>query len=185
MRISIFALALMALPLHAQFSVGVRGGIPISDSFEAAQNYRNVPHRYLIGPTFEARLPFRFGVTFDMLYRNLEYRNGAAPGVSTKKMDFPIMVRYRLGKDGVRPFVAAGPTFNKFWGRDLLSPIEYVKSSSAGIVFGAGLDIKGPFFHFAPELRITHYGRENFKDPTGVLLKSKLNQADLIVGFTW
>jgi hypothetical protein len=185
MRLSIFALVLAAFPLHAQFSVGIRGGIPITDSYKVASNYRNIPNRYLIGPTFEARLPLRFAVTFDLLYRKQEFQNGTAASVSTNKMDFPIMVRYRLGKDSMRPFIAAGPTFNKFWGRNLFSPIEYVKSSAGGVVFGAGVDLKGPFFHLAPELRITHYGKENFKDPTGALFKSKLNQADLIVGFTW
>jgi hypothetical protein len=55
-------------------------------------------------------------------------------------------------------------------------PGELVHESHAGVVLGAGVDVKIPFVRVSGELRYTRQGSEDFRDI------SKLNQAEFLLG---
>jgi len=195
------ALFLVAGALWAQnIGVGVRGGVPLVDAFDAAsgllRSYRNVPKNYIIGPTFEVRLPFRLGIEIDALYRKLEYETQgerASFRTTAGQWEFPLLLKYRFTGGRAAPFIAAGGSWNKITGPTQFlvgaatsgRPIELLNESSAGFVLGGGVDIKIPVLRIQPELRYTRRGSANFKDPLGDLLKSNLNQVDLLIGVTF
>ena len=174
-------LAMLACPAGAQsISVGVRGGVPLSDAFEAvpgALSFRNLPHRWTAGPTLEVRLPLSLGLTFDALYSRVEYERLDAPGTeSGGQWDFPLMLRYRAGVGPVRPFVAGGGTFNA------LTDVSAPTSNAAGVVLGTGVEVKIPFVRITPEIRYTR----RFSDQLELDgLRSNRNQFVFLTGITF
>jgi len=179
--IRLLLLAALAAPAWAQsISVGVRGGVPLSDAFEAvpgALSFSNVPHRWTAGPTLEVRLPFSLGVTFDALYSRVEYERQDGSGRETGgQWDFPLMLRYRAGIGPVRPFVAGGGSFNKI--TDVTAPT----STAAGLVLGTGVEVKIPFVRITPEVRYTR----RFDDAVSLDgLRSNRNQFVFLTGITF
>jgi hypothetical protein len=174
-------LAAMAGPAGAQsLSVGVRGGVPLSDVFESAPgglSSNSVPHRWTLGPTIEVRLPLNLAVTFDALYSKVEYEPADMNGrISAGQWDFPLMLRYRAGIGPVRPFVAGGGSFNK------ITDITTAKSSVAGLVFGAGVEVKIPFVRITPEVRYTRRLDDNLSLEA---LRSNRNQFVFLTGITF
>ena len=160
--------------------VGFRGGVPLTDAFKTIENAgslaRNRPSHWIAGPTLEIRLPAGLGITFDALYNRLGYES-AGQTQSGSLWEFPAMLRYRIGPQPlVKPFLAAGGSFNKLTG------IRTPKSSVTGIVFGGGVEIKLPFMRIAPELRLSRRLEENV---TLGSIKSNLNQAVFLVGLTF
>lgn len=175
-----------ALPLCADaLSVGVRGGIPFGDAFDAADTGRlklSGHNRFLLGPTLELRLPAGLGVSFDILYRRYRFDtegNGQKTSEGGGQWEFPLMLRYRFPGVIVRPFVGAGPTLQKLTG------LTAIKSSTAGLAMGAGLDIRAPFGHFTPELRYSRRFQDTAAGGVNSLLKANNNQFDFVVGFTF
>ncbi len=154
--VRLILLAVLAAPAWAQgISLGVRGGVPVSDAFDAvpgALSFRNIPHRWTAGPTVEVYLPLSLAVTFDALYSRVEYEREDGSGrESGGQWDFPLMLRFRPGAGPVRPFLAGGGSFNK------LTDITAPKSTVAGVVLGAGVEVKVPFVRITPEIRYTHH----------------------------
>ncbi|MBK5294317.1 MAG: PorT family protein [Acidobacteriia bacterium] len=173
-------------------SWGLRAGTPLNDAFEVARSgtigFQSIPKHFTIGPTLEVHLPFKLAVSIDALYRKLEYQstNGSSTAnQSASQWEFPLLLKYRFGDGNIRPFLAAGPTFNRITGLAVDNPVEFVKKSAAGIVFAGGIELKVPIIRITPELRFTHWGSENFSHPVNALLKSNLNQAVFLVGITF
>jgi outer membrane protein W len=173
-------------------SWGVRGGLPLTDAFAAAKQgqfgFEAIQNRYTLGPTLEVRLPFRLAVSFDILFKKLEYdrtESGVTRNVSTTQVEFPLLVKYRFGDGNLRPYLGAGPTFNRISGLRTGDPVEFVKRSAAGIAFAAGFEVKAALLRIAPEFRVTHRGSENFRHPVNALLKSRLSQVDFLIGVTF
>lgn len=161
-------------------SVGFRVGVPLTDAFKTIQTagtiVRNRPSHWIAGPTLEIRLPAGLGITFDALNNRLGYES-AGQTQSGLLWEFPAMLRYRIGAQPlVKPFLAAGGSFNKLTG------IRTPKSSVTGIVFGGGVEIKLPFMRLAPELRLSRRLEENV---TLGSIQSNLNQAVFLVGLTF
>ncbi|MEX2303663.1 MAG: hypothetical protein WD733_22155 [Bryobacterales bacterium] len=179
--IRLAVLAALAAPVWGQgLSVGVRGGVPLSDAFEAvpgALRFRNVPHRWTAGPTIEVRLPLSLGITFDALYSRVEYELDDGSGRQRGgQWDFPLMLRYRAGIGPVRPFIAGGGSFNKI--TDITTP----KSTVAGLVLGAGVEVKVPLVRITPEVRYTR----RFDDAVSLDgLRSNRNQFLFLTGITF
>jgi hypothetical protein len=174
-------LTLLAAPAWAQsISVGLRGGVPLSDAFEVFPgrfSFRNLPHRWTAGPTLEVRLPFSLGVTFDALYSRVEYERIDSPGRETGgQWEFPLMLRFRSGAGPVHPFVAGGGSFNK------LTDISTPTSSVAGVVVGAGVEVKVPFVRITPEIRYTR----RLSDQLNIEgLRSNRNEFVFLTGITF
>jgi Outer membrane protein beta-barrel domain len=174
-------LALLTAPAWAQsLSVGVRAGVPLSDAFDVFPgrfSFRNLPHHWTAGPTIEVRLPFSLGVTFDALYSRVEYERIDSPGgESGGQWEFPLMLRFRSGAGPVHPFVAGGASFNK------LTDISAPTSSAAGVVVGAGVELKVPFVRITPEIRYTR----RFSDQLNLEgLRSNRNELVFLTGITF
>jgi hypothetical protein len=190
--LSLLVFAASILPAQ-NISVGIRGGVPLTDAFEATRSavrgFENVPKRYTIGPTLEIRLPLRLGVTFDILYKRLSYEQIEVNDVvfthTSSAWEFPIMLRYRFGDGNLRPFIAGGPTFDRISAGAVRDPVEFVKKSTTGVVLGAGVEVKALLIRVTPEFRYTHRGAEHFLDAVGGLLKSNRQQAEFLVGLTF
>ena len=61
------------------FSLGIRGGIPLTDFFDNVNSgnfvLQSTTNRYIVGPTAELRLPAGFGLEVDALYRRFNYNS--------------------------------------------------------------------------------------------------------------
>lgn len=178
---SAFLAAAAGLPAQ-NISVGFRGGVPFTDSFKTVQNaasgdlFKNKPGHWILGPTFEVRLPAGFGVTLDALYNRLGFESNGQSQTGGQ-WEFPAMLRYRIGPQPVfKPFVAAGGSFNKLTG------LKTPSSSVTAIVFGGGVEVKLPFMRIAPELRLSRRLSDSI---TVGSVRANLNQAVFLVGFTF
>jgi hypothetical protein len=212
MRLILFAL-LSSISLCAQFfSVGVKGGVPITDAFNAVQgdqtSYFTSTHRYIIGPTAQVNLPLGFSVEVDALYKRLgfQYQQNTVDGTVTAQTvanswEFPLLVKWAFLPGPIRPFVDAGASFRHITGVDQFrqtllviggqtnsstsNPAELNKSTDAGFVFGGGLEFKLGKLRITPELRYTRWGGEVFRDPVNALLQTNRNQGDFLLGITF
>ena len=192
----------LTVPAAAQvFSFGVRGGVPLTDFASTVQsqnfNFNANTNRYIIGPTAELHLPFGLGLEVDALYRHMSYTGSGVVGsiigssLNSGEWEFPVLAKYRFPGKVARPFVDGGVAFDKLMGVTQSvkssvasgSPTIVNKDSTTGFVLGGGLDLHF-VIHVSPEIRFTHWGSQQFIDPTG-LLHSNQNQAEVLVGITF
>lgn len=172
----------------AQFSVGVKAGVPLNDVYVDANTGKFPQHgsttRYLIGPEVDLNLPFHVGVEADALYRH--YNLG---GSGINEWDFPILLKYRFsGVALLHPFVDAGPIFNHV--STIRPEIEIVgvtrHTAVPGVAIGGGVDFKVLLLHVKPEIRYVHWADENFNfGPLNAGLASNQDQVQFLVGFTF
>lgn len=167
------------------FSVGLKAGVPLTDALHIQSTsglaaITTNTHRYAIGPYVEVRLPLKFSIEVDALYRNFEYRLApAAPSNSVGTWEFPVMAKYKLFRGPVKPYVEGGLVFSRLTGiRDF---VELNHRSNYGIVLGAGLEIHALVLRISPEIRYDGFAFRNFDSP-GNLLQSNRNQAMVLVG---
>jgi hypothetical protein len=117
-------------------SVGVKGGIPLTQAvtgdYSSPGNMLDTG-RWTVGPTIELRLPFRFSLEADLLYRGYrEQFSGSEPEVipsgttngttypatflsiqsNNKVWDLPLLLKYRIVSGWFQPFVDAGYTLS-------------------------------------------------------------------------
>jgi opacity protein-like surface antigen len=200
---------LLAQPL----SFGIKAGVPMTDFLDTASGSQtsitSTTNRYIVGPTLELKLPLGFGVEVDALYRHFRYNSVASlvDAVSTLNTsggawEFPILVKKRLLRGPIRPFVDAGISFNKIAGLSQTvetvvfpnrvtsttnsSPAELKDSSSSGFTMGGGVEIKALLLRVTPEIRYTRWSTQHFNATIfNGSLGSNLNQAEFLVGFTF
>jgi opacity protein-like surface antigen len=188
---------------------GLKGGLPFTDFTKAVSsgtiNWSDNTGRYIVGPTFELRLPFSLAIEVDALYRRFNYNQtiGGTAGtthVSTsgKAWEFPILAKYRFKAPVARPFIAGGVAWDTLTGltqdvRNAVAstgvissshPNELNEKTTTGFVIAGGVDIKLLFLHVAPEVRYTRWGAKHFLDPNGGF-GSNQNQAEFLVGITF
>ena len=207
---ALFVLLLGAAAASAQpFTVGIKGGVPLTDFVNTVQNVSSTaPNRYIIGATAELRLPFGLGVELDALYRHLnysaQYQSTATITTSTRttgnSWEFPLLLKYRFPTPIVRPFVDAGVAWDTLSGlsqtvtdtvsptrtsttRTTSTPVELQHNSTMGFVMGAGVDIHALVLHISPEIRYTRWGSEHFN--LNGIINSNQNQAEFLVGITF
>lgn len=178
-------------------SVGLLGGAPFTDVVNATNqnNFAFVSKstNFTIGPTLQVDLPLSLRVEVDALYRPYSFTGtstipapfatSVAPvNVSGSQWRFPVLAAYRFKAPLVKPFVEAGLSFDHL--ANLSAAAKQITSgagtlvqqSHAGVVLGAGVDVKVPFIRISGELRYTHQGSADF---TSI---SNLNQAEILVG---
>lgn len=185
---------------------GVKGGIPLTNFVSAVNNgtfdFNSSTNRYIVGPTIELRLPGGFGVEADALYRRLHYSgSGIVDGAFTtskttgNNWEFPLLLKYRIPTEVVRPYVDAGIAWNTLTGiRQTVinpsssftfstNPPELHRNVSEGFVVGVGVDFH-ILLHISPEVRYTRWGSELLRDASGIL-QTKRDQAEFLVGITF
>jgi hypothetical protein len=149
------------VPLSAQsFGVGLRGGVPLSDAFKL----RGLPDSsqgFTFGPTAELRLPLGLSVGAEALYKRSSQGESA--------WEFPILGRLRAPGGLLRPFVEAGPTFQR---------VSLISQSRAGFALGGGLEIKLPIVRIQPGLRYSRFGSQGAALPSA-------NAVDFLVGISF
>jgi len=194
-------------------SVGVKGGVPITDAFETAKGnssfYATNTKRYVVGPTFELHLPARLSIEVDALYTRLGFdrgvtnASGAVIDYSTTRANswvFPVLAKWEILPGAFRPFVDAGASFRNISGvkqvRSVVSGAtlnnvtlnnapEFSKRNDVGATFGFGLAFKAGPVRISPEFRYTRWGSENFRDPVSTLLSTNKNDGAFLLGLTF
>lgn len=179
MRTELVVVLISCLPVTAQFHVGVKAGVPVTDVTETINNAvvsKNLPSRWTIGPMLEVDLPGGLGVEVDALYRRVGYEANAGRGqFSDGLWDFPLMAKYRFPGVRVRPYIGGGWTYRRL--NDLLR----FSSSSNGFVGAAGVRIKLPLVKISPEFRYTRWANEDIQPG----FRTKKDQAEILVGITF
>lgn len=177
-HLSVFSGILSAQP----FGAGLKLGVPLTD----ALNVQNVSgfaaatastHRYEIGPYVEIRLPLKFALEVDALYRSYDFQVAPSTGGPTiGSWEFPVMAKYKLFGGPLRPYVEGGLVFSRLTGVTNGSLLNH--RSNYGIALGAGLEIHALVLRISPEIRYDGFAFRNF---TG-LVESNRNQVALLVG---
>ncbi len=189
MRKTFFLFFVGIAPLLAQspFGFGLKAGVPLNDALSAdptaAIPYVENTHRYVIGPFVEVRLPSRFSVEVDALYRSYDYRetlaNWFAPAsVSPGAWEFPVLARKALLGGPIQPYIEGGVALSHLSVGDV---VELNHRNNYGIVLGAGVSLHLGLFRIAPELRYNGWAFKDFDSPTGSL-QSNRNQVAVLVG---
>ena len=200
-------LLVMAAPMLAQpFGAGFKIGLPLNDAFELT-NSQNLPislknKSYIIGPTFELRLPAGFAIELDALYTSFEVNSvgsvaSSALGASfdADSWEFPLLLKKRFGGANAvavsaRPFVDIGASFRRLGdigeiGRFITSGNIGTEKNSTGFVIGGGVEIRALFIRISPEFRFTRWGTDNFREGLANILKTNRNQGQFLVGISF
>lgn len=175
---------------QSPFGFGLKAGVPLNDALSADPSavvpYIESTHRYIIGPFVEVRLPARYSVEVDALYRSYDYRQ--PPGdffvprsVSSGVWEFPVLVRKALFGGPIQPYIEGGVALSHLSVADV---IELNHRNNYGIVLGAGVSLHLGLFRIAPELRYNGWAFKNFDSPLGSL-QSNRNQAAFLLGVSF
>ena len=122
---------------------GIRGGIPLTDNFDAIaapfnccsgiRSFTSTTNRYTVGPTVEVALPFKLSLELDALYKRYHYRETtfgvdtqARTKTTSNSWEFPLLLKYKISTPLLRPFVDTGLSLHHVGG---------VKEATAFIVF--------------------------------------------------
>jgi len=196
-KLLLFGMICAASASAEAFSVGILGGAPFTDVVNATnQNNFSFVSRstnFTIGPTIQVNLPLSLRIEVDALYRPYSFRatsTVSAPGATSvapftvdgNQWRFPVLAAYRFNTPVIKPFVEGGLSFDHLSGLSKAARIittgagSLAQQSHAGVVLGAGVDVKVPFVRVSGELRYTHQGSDDFRSI------SNLNQAEFLVG---
>lgn len=183
MRAGLLCLVL-AVPLHAQLHLGVKGGVPLNDAVKATNPFRSEFARWTFGGVAELDLPAGLGIELDLLYRRTGYsleeaQPGPGPDNIGNSWEFPLLVKYKFPGILARPYLAGGLSFRRI--TDIPNILE---NGSRGVVLGTGLRISALLVRISPELRYTRWNNEAFRAAGGALGSSR-NQVELLVGITF
>jgi hypothetical protein len=160
---------------------GLKIGFPVNDPINAASYLAFPPaswSNYTFGPYVEVRLPLKFSIEGDALYRGYTFYAAKAPSVSASTWEFPIVAKYHMLKGPIKPYVEGGLSFSH------LSDIEYPSISpnhnaNFGIVLGGGVEIRALILRISPEVRYTGYVLQDFSTSG---FTSNRNQVAVLVG---
>ena len=193
------------------FSFGIKAGLPLTEFVDTVDSGRfrftSSNHHYIVGPSFELRLPAGLGIEVDALYRRIGYEgSGNAVDVySTSRTtgnawEFPVLGKYRFPGLILHPYLSAGVAFDNLSGveqtitRTVIptqitttttqSPAELKNTTTTGFVIGGGVEIKALLIRLTPEVRYTRWGSQHFTDING-LIHSNQNQAEFLLGISF
>jgi hypothetical protein len=161
-------------------SAGLKIGVPFTDAFQN-QPFPTVAtltassNAYTVGGFLEVRLPARFSVEGDALYRGLHFNN-IVGSASTGQWDFPIVAKYKLFRGPVKPYIEGGLDFSHI--SDIKNLVTASHTSNFGIVLGAGVEIHALVLRISPEVRYTGDVLKSFDN----IVSSNRNQLAFLVG---
>ncbi len=175
-------LLLLCGSVQAQsLSVGLSAGAPLNPLMTSAEGQTAATQPYTFGPALRVDLPHGLGVDLEVLYKRFRLGFVADPARATvHRLEFPVMLRYRLSRLPARPFVHAGMSFNRIvavsganaCGQGAFDETAYCIGGrfaaelrhrhTRGIVLGGGLNFRWRQLRLAPELRVTRWVDRNF-----------------------
>lgn len=205
MTSKVILLALFAQFCFAEspFIIGVRGGVPLGDVVQTVQSGSGVSSstdHYVVGPTFGIRLPAGFSVAADALFTRLTLSttsSSASSGsisASASSWEFPVLLRYTLGREGIAPFVGAGVSVRHLSDFGNIGPFltnsssntnNVIGSAAVGFALGGGLQFHAGFLHISPEIRYTHWGSNNISAAFQNVIRTNDNEGQILVGLTF
>ena len=139
------------------FTVGVRGGIPLTDFVNTVTSS---------DPTLDS-----FGATTKPIYRRPNRRVISSIWVRRGDGGVPFDTLNRLNQT----LLSATPSSH---------PPELRHNAIWGETIGGGLDIRLAVLHFLPEIRYTRWNTQHFAAPDD-LLHWNQNQAEFLLGITF
>jgi hypothetical protein len=179
-------------PATAQlFSVGLKGGIPLTDAVDGSYGVQSKMKRYVVGPMVEIKLPFSFALEADALYRRTGY-NSTFSGLQSTGMEqlransweFPLLAKYYFTpRAPLRLYVSGGYVARRLSGIDAVihsfgtdvgtglpfdityNPVTtYLLQDNPthGVAIGGGARLHAGFLRISPEIRYTHWGGAPF-----------------------
>jgi hypothetical protein len=187
---------------ESPFIIGVRGGVPLGDVINTVQSGSSISSstdHYVVGPTLGIRLPLGFSVAGDALFTRLNLSTTSASqgsiSASASSWEFPVLVRFTAGSQGIAPFVGAGISVRHLSdfgniGPFLTNPPSTTSnvvgtSATAGFVMGGGLQFKIGALHINPEIRYTHWGSDHIADAFQNVIRTNDNEGQILVGLTF
>jgi opacity protein-like surface antigen len=177
-----FGLFVASVLASAQpFGGGLKIGVPVTDALNVTASgagYVESTNRYIVGPYVEVRLPGRFSVEFDALYRSFDF-SSRSTSTSVGLWEFPLLAKYKLLPGPIKPYVEGGLVLSHLTG--VKDVVELNHTSNYGITLGAGVEIHALVLRISPEVRYEGFAFQNFSSP-GDFLHSNRNQALIMVG---
>jgi opacity protein-like surface antigen len=179
--------------------IGVRGGVPLGDVIQTVQSGSNISSstdHYVVGPTLGIRLPAGFSVAGDALFTRLTLSATSASSgsisASASSWEFPVLLRYTIGREGISPFVGAGVSVRHLSDFGNIGPFLTNSSSSvigtsaaAGFALDGGLQFHIGFLHISPEIRYTHWGSNGIAAAFQNVIHTNDNEGQILVGLTF
>jgi hypothetical protein len=168
-------------------SIGVKGGLPITDQV-SSRNDESRP--YIIGPSIEVRLPAGFAVEAAALYERIGSsstfiygrQDSTTASVTTRQRgnswEFPLLGKYyfRPHSASWQPYLGTGYSFRTvhlttdgsilsgdFLNAPSVAPYHIERGTGLGIgaTFAAGVRFRYNRFAVLPEIRYTRWGDPN------------------------
>lgn len=186
--------------LAQPIGVGIKAGVPLTDTFSDVSNFTSDTKRYILGPMVELRLPAGFAIEGDALYNKTDLSGPlSAIGsiftsvVNTNSWEFPVLLKKKFGPNtpgvSIRPYVEAGATFRYLSGlSDLPAFITNgrgVDKNNTGFTAGGGVEFKLLFLRVSPELRYTRWGTDTFTGGLANIWQTNKNQGQFLVGISF
>jgi opacity protein-like surface antigen len=187
---------------ESPFIIGVRGGVPLGDVINTVQSGSSISSstdHYVVGPTLGIRLPLGLSVAGDALFTNVNLSATSASqgsiSVSARSWEFPVLLRFTAGSQGIAPFVGAGISVRHLSDFGNIGPFltnspsttgnVIGTSATAGFVIGGGLQFKIGALHINPEIRYTHWGSDHIADAFSNVIRTNDNEGQILVGLTF
>ena len=208
---SVLFLLLGAAAASAQpFSAGLKVGLPLNDFIDTVQSgsfkASSYTNRYILGVTAQLNLPLGLAIEGDALYRHFNYQSAStlvdavtSAYATSNAWEFPLLLKYRFPSHIVRPYVDGGVAWDTIQGLSetitatlapshtttttVSNPPELAHSTTMGVVFGVGLEVKALIIKISPEIRYTRWTNQHFTLANA--LNSNQNQAEFLVGITF
>jgi opacity protein-like surface antigen len=186
---------------ESPFIIGVRGGVPLGDVIQTVQSGSSISSstdHYVVGPTLGIRLPAGFSLAGDALFTRLTLSTTSASSgsisASASSWEFPVLLRYTIGREGISPFVGAGVSVRHLSDFGNIGPFltnspsnsnSVIGSAAAGFALDGGLQFHVGFLHLSPEIRYTHWGSNSIAAAFQNVIHTNDNEGQILVGLTF
>lgn len=180
-------------------SVGVRGGVPVTNFLDAVNgrdwSVDSTGDQFIVGPTVALNLPLGLSIQADALYRRVGYEytrigNNTFATAKTNAWQFPIMGKWAFLPGPIKPFVEGGVAFQKISDWTLIGDAfrdsgALTNNPTVGATFGVGIQLKLGRVRIEPEARYTRWGVDAVNNPIDTIAKINRHQGDFLVGITF
>jgi hypothetical protein len=112
---------------------------------------------------------------------------------SASSWEFPVLLRFTVGREGIAPFVGAGVSVRHLGDFGNIGPFltnssnstNVVGQAAVGFALDGGVQFKLGFLHIDPEIRYTHWGSNNIASAFQNVIRTNDNEGQILVGLTF